>query len=273
MGAYALFILLGVVQGFTEFLPVSSSGHLVLLENVLGFNPPGVTAEVALHLATLLAVFIHYRRDIASLLTGKKAYGMRAPRAYLSLVALATAITAGLVFPFRNTIESLTQGRQALGVLAVTFAFTALLMFVSDWLLRQPRARAGEVTSLGWLVAAFIAVIQAVAALPGVSRSGSTITAGIAAGLKREEAARFSFMLFIPISLLAVVWEAFGLLNGSETLDAALWGPMAAGFAAALICGLIAIRLLLAVLERSKLSWFGIYLVVLAFASLILSRI
>lgn len=273
MGAYALFILLGVIQGFTEFLPVSSSGHLVLLENVLGFNPPGVTAEVALHLATLIAVFIHYLRDIASMFSGKKSYGLRAPRAYLSLVALATIITVVLVFPFRNTLESLTQGKGALTVLAVTFSISALLMFASDWLLRQPRARAGEVTSLGWLAAAFIAVIQAIAALPGVSRSGSTITAGIAAGLKREEAARFSFMLFIPISLLAAAWEALGLVSGVEKVDKALWGPMAAGFFAALICGLIAIRILLVVLERSKLSWFGIYLIILAFTSFILSRI
>lgn len=273
MGAYALFILLGVVQGFTEFLPVSSSGHLVLLENITGFNPPGVTAEVALHLATLLAVFIHYRRDIASMLTGKKSNILRAPRAYLGFVVLATIITAALVFPFRNTIESMTHGREAYSVLTVTFTITALLMFVSEWLLRQPRARAGEITSLGWLAASLIAVVQAVAALPGISRSGSTIAAGVAMGLKREEAARFSFMLFIPISLLAVAWEALGLLGGKEKMDAALWGPLAAGFAAALICGLIAIRLLLVVLERSRLSYFGIYLVVLAFTSFIFSRI
>jgi undecaprenyl-diphosphatase len=273
VGAYALFILLGVVQGFTEFLPVSSSGHLVLLENLTGFNPPGVTAEVALHLATLIAVFIHYRRDIASMLTGKKSLGLRAPRAYLGLVVFATIITAGLVFPFRDALESMTQGKGALAVLSVTFSITALLMFATDWLLRKPRARAGEVTSLGWLAAAFIAVIQAIAALPGVSRSGSTIAAGIVAGLKREEAARFSFMLFIPISLLAVAWQILGLIKGSETMDASLWGPMAAGFIAALFCGLLAIRLLLVVLERSRLSWFGIYLVVLAFASFILSRI
>jgi undecaprenyl-diphosphatase len=273
VGAYALFVLLGIVQGFTEFLPISSSGHLVLLENLTGFNPPGVIAEVALHLATLIAVFIYYWRDIASMLTGKKSYGLRAPRAYLWLVALATIITAALVFPFRDVLDSLTQGKIAMLVLAYSFLFTALLLFATDWLLSKPRVRAGEITSLGWLATSFIAIAQAIAALPAVSRSGSTIAAGVAAGLKREEAARFSFMIFIPITLLAVGWEALGLLKGEETIPSGLWGPMAAGFIAALLCGLLAIRLLLVVLERSKLSWFGIYLVVLAFASFILSRI
>ncbi len=273
MCAYALFLLLGVVQGLTEFLPVSSSGHLVLLQSIAGFNPPGVTTEITLHIATLVAVLIYYRRDVAALLTGKGIANLRMPRAYLAMVVLATVVTGCLVFPFREALVGLTQGRTALTALAFTFSLTALFLFATDWMLRRPRARAGEITSIGWLAAVFIAVVQAVAALPGVSRSGSTIFAGITVGLKREEAARFSFLLFIPITLLAVGMEVFALITGSETVPPNLWGPMAVGFVAALLSGLAAIRFLLVILERARLSWFGIYLIILAFASFVFSSI
>jgi undecaprenyl-diphosphatase len=273
MSPYASFLILGVIQGFTEFLPISSTGHLVLAKSLLHLNPPGIVTEIALHLATLVAVFVYYRRDVAALLTGRKLSSLRAPKAYLWLVAIATAATALLIFPFRDVLAGLTSGRAALVALVFTFSFTALLMFLADWLMRRPRVRAGEVTSVGMLPAIAIGIVQAVAALPGVSRSGSTIVAGIAVGLKREEAARFSFMLYIPISLLAVAWECLKLFRGSESFPPSLLGPMVIGFIVAFICGLVAIRLLLAVLERARLSWFGIYLIALAAFTAVLARL
>jgi len=269
---YLTLLLLGVVQGFTEFLPVSSSGHLVLLETLTGFNPPGVVVEVALHVATLLAVLIYYFRDAAEILRFRPGARVSRPGLYFLYLALATAVTVAFIYPLRHFLEGLTEGPHATLALVFTFTATALMMIAADRVIRSSAVRAREVTSLGILSVLAIGLVQGIAALPGISRSGSTIFAGLLLGLRREEAARFSFLLFVPAAILAAIYELLQLEGGSLAFPPALIGPLIVGFLAALVCGLLAIRFLLAVLHRARLSWFAVYLVVAALVSLSVSR-
>lgn len=268
MADYLTLLLLGVVQGFTEFLPVSSSGHLVLLQELTGFNPPGVVVEIALHVATLLAVLIYYFRDAAEILSFRPGARVSRPGLYFLYLAVATIVTVAFIFPLRHWLESLTEGPQATAALVFTFTATALMMLAADRAIRSTAVRAREVTSLGLLSVLAIGLVQGIAALPGVSRSGSTIFAGLLLGLRREEAARFSFLLFVPAAILATIYELMQLGGGGLTFPPALLGPLIVGFIASLLCGLLAIRFLLAVLHRARLSWFAVYLVVLALVSL-----
>ena len=264
MNAYLLFVFLGVVQGLTEFLPVSSSGHLILLESLAGVNPPGVLTEVVMHLATLLAVVIYYRHDLGAMLGLRSVTRLRSPGAYVAFLALATAATVGVILPFRHLLEQLAEGRPALVALAFTFAVTSAMMFGLDKLLEVPRPRLREVTSLGWLPVVVIGLAQGVAALPGISRSGATIFMGVLLGLRRDEAARFSFLLFIPAAVLATGYELVRMESGGLAFPRELAGPVAAGFLAALVTGLLAIHLLLLILQKSRLRYFGVYLLLLA---------
>ena len=263
MGFYVHLLLLGIIQGLTEFLPVSSSGHLVLAQNLTGFDPPGVLTEVSLHMATLIAVLIYFRRDLAALfLVRRERIALRG--VYLLYLGLATATTLALIYPFRHLLEALTTGRAAMQFLVITFAATAVLMFAIYALLRSPRPRVSEVTRLGWLPTIIIGLAQGIAALPGISRSGTTIFMGVLLGLKREEAARFSFLLFVPAAIVAMAYELFQLGSGELTFPGELVGPLLLGCLAALASGIAAIHLLLMLLQRARLRWFGVYLLVLA---------
>jgi undecaprenyl-diphosphatase len=268
VGSYITLLLLGVVQGLTEFLPVSSSGHLVLLQNLTGFNPQGVLTEVSLHMATLIAVLIYFRRDLAALfLARRERIALRG--VYVFYLGLATVATLALIYPFRHLLEALTQGRTAMLLLVVTFAATAAMMFAVDALLRSPRARVSEVTRLGWLPTIVIGLAQGIAALPGISRSGTTIFMGVLLGLKREEAARFSFLLFVPAAIVAMAYELLKIGSGELAFPKELIGPLLLGCLAALACGIMAIHLLLMLLQRARLRWFGVYLLILAAFTLI----
>jgi len=267
---YLTLLLLGVVQGFTEFLPVSSSGHLVLLQSLTGVNPPGVVVEIALHLATLLAVLIYYFRDAAQILSFRPGAQVSRPGLYFLYLAAATIVTVAFIYPLRHFLEGLTEGPQATLALVFTFTATALMMLAADRVIRSSAVRAREVTSLGLLSVLAIGLVQGVAALPGISRSGSTIFAGLLLGLRREEAARFSFLLFVPAAILATIYELLQL-GGGLAFPPSLLGPLIVGFLAALGCGLVAIRFLLAVLHRARLSWFALYLALMALVSLVVS--
>ncbi len=268
MNPYANFFLLGVIQGLTEFLPISSSGHLVLLENILGFNPQGVVIEVALHLATLFAVVIFYFRDIKSLLLLRKGKTINKPKAYLTRLLFVTLITSIVVYPFRNALASMTEDSLALFRIGVAFLVTALMLVTTDTLLRRNGLRFEEVTYLGYMALALIGVVQAVAAIPGISRSGSTIFAGILCGLSREEAARFSFFMFIPIALIASIYELINEATGL-TFPSELWLPLGVGFLASLLTGIFAIGLLLRLIKSARLSYFSLYLIVASIVAFI----
>ncbi len=235
-------IILAVVQGLTEFLPVSSSGHLVVLQKIFGFSQAPVLFDILLHMGTLGAIIFYFRKGLAQILSTK----------ILWLVFLGT-IPAGLVgFFFEKQIELAFDSFKAVGL---AFLFTAGLLFSARWVKKPNR----HFNQLKWLDALFVGIFQAVAILPGISRSGSTIVSGLWRGVERETAFVFSFYLAIPAILGALVLKSGDLLVYSQTeLIQGLWGMVIAG-----IVGFYSLKLLEKILKSAKFFWFGIYCLVL----------
>lgn len=250
MGALQALVL-GVVQGFTEFLPISSDGHLAITYRLFG-QSPDLTFEVFLHFATLVAMIVYFRRDIVTLARALAPAGAGTPeRRVALLVILATGISGVLAFVGKRLVEAANESLLAIGA---GFLVTAAVLAVAEALGR--RVASIEPSQLGWKRTAGIALAQALATLPGVSRSGSTIAAGMLSGLDRESAARFSFLLGIPIIAAANLYELKDVLGGAP-MPGLL--PAALGFIAAGIAGYAAIAALLAVVKRHPLWWFSGY--------------
>ncbi len=258
-------IVLGMLQGLTEFLPISSSGHLVIFRYFLGIEEAGVTFGVFLHLATLIAVFIAFWEDILGLI--KAAFRLFAsifkfrsnalktllhndPYVRLLILLLIASLPAGVIgLAFNDLFEELFNAPLFAGVMLVMTGF--ILWFVSKL---KEGDKSPEHISV-W-DAILIGAAQAIAILPGISRSGSTIAGGLLRGLNREDAARFSFLLSIPVILGASLFEARNMIYSVE-----LSGGVAliGGFLSAIIFGYIAIKLLLAVIKKGRLELFAYY--------------
>ncbi|NOX44182.1 MAG: undecaprenyl-diphosphate phosphatase [Caldiserica bacterium] len=253
------YLLLGLLQGITEFLPVSSSAHLVFAQALLGLDPPGVVLEGALHLGTLFAVLLYFRRDIFSLF-GRAIRGDPAGLRYLGLLAVATFPIALGGLLLREPIE---RAFSSTGVAGGLLIVTGALLIVAGGKLNRGTAR-----SLDLPRAAAIGGAQALALLPGISRSGATIAVGVILGLGIGEAVRFSFLLAIPAIAGGGLFSLLGA--GNAGLDAGeAWGIAGA---TALASGLLAIRFLLAALDRGKLWAFGLYCLVAGTSALIFLR-
>jgi undecaprenyl-diphosphatase len=221
-------LALGIVQGLTEFFPVSSSGHLVLAEALLGVNPPGVSFEVFVHLATLVSVLAFYRRRIAELIRGTLS-GRADAISYLGKLAVATVPAAVVGIAVSGAISGLFDMPLAA---AASLLVTGAVVFSTRWL-----AGRGDRPSPGWLGSVAVGVAQAAALIPGISRSGITVTAALAAKTGREAAAEFSFLLSVPAILGASLLGIPELMDyemgiGAFPLVAASLGAFAAGFAA-----------------------------------------
>ena len=249
-------LILAVVQGLTEFLPISSSAHLILPTLLLGWPDQGLAFDVAVHLGTLLAVLGYFRRDLARLVsagwTGIKTRRMNAALGEIACLALASvpALLAGLF------LGDGAAALRTLPVLATTSIVFAVLLACADRRRAAPRAAA----RVSWRVALFIGVAQAFALIPGTSRSGVTITAALLAGLPRAAAARFSFLLSIPIIAGAAVlktgeWLAAGDAAG-DAVSAAL---LALAIAAAALTAYACIAVFLAWVERVGMLPFVVY--------------
>ncbi len=246
--------LLGVIQGLTEFLPVSSSGHLVIGAELLGFREQGLAFDVFLHLGTLLAVVAVFRRDLWQMIVAFCCFWKyrqdRELKRFLLLdlyilVATVPAVVVGLAF--KERIEALfTSTLIAYCMLAVT----GLLMVFCG------RIRQGQ-QPMGWWRAFAVGCAQACAILPGLSRSGSTIFAGMLIGIPREEIARFSFLMSIPVIVGATVLQGGDLLVAPPAKE--VWLSLLAGVVCSAVAGYLAIYLLLDVIRRNRLPWFGYY--------------
>ena len=243
-------LILGLVQGFTEFLPISSSGHLVLAERALDFRPPGVFFEVTVHVATLLSVVIAYRVRIAGLLRGIFS-GDRDGLRYAGLILLAS-VPAGLAgILLRDYFERTFHSLPALGW---NFLITAGLLWSTRWARTRPAsAGPGVIPSVGQALA--IGTAQAVAILPAISRSGSTIAVGMWTGLPAVVAAEFSFLMSIVVIAGSGMLEARHLISGAQSVSPGL----ALAFLAAMISGIAAIFFLVALLRRGKFHYFAPY--------------
>jgi undecaprenyl-diphosphatase len=253
-------MILAVVQGLTEFLPISSSGHLVLGQRLLGMGQSSLVEDVVLHLGTLLAVVFFYRRDIARLLRDvarRGPEGSRA-RAYALALIVGTLPAAAVGLFLEDPIERIFD-RVELVLAAMTA--TALLLFLT----RRFERGEGQVTLRAALL---IGVAQAVAILPGCSRSGWTISVALALGIGPVEAARFSFLLSVPAILGAVVLQAGKLEAATTPVSALLLGA-----ALAAVVGFLALRWLLALLRDMRLHRFAWYLLGLVATGLLFSLI
>jgi len=262
MGAFTEAILLGVLQGLTEFLPVSSSGHIALAEMALGMHDAPLTLSVLLHAGTLVATILVMRKDVLDLLRACLDF-LRGPKAalatergqMLAAVLVASVPTAALGLLLRDHVESL--GRVPLAV--------GLALLVSAAVVLSTRWARGERTIPTLGQALVVGVVQGLAVLPGVSRSGSTIAAAMLLGLSGGSAFRFSFLLSLPAVGGAVLLESRHL-----TGLGAMAGPGVVGALVALVVGVGALVGLRKLVDGGKLAWFAAYLVPLALAVLLL---
>ena len=251
-------VVLGIVQGLTEFLPISSDGHLALVYRAFG-NTPDLTYEVLLHGATLLALLVYFRRDLmdllGSLLPANKE--RTADRRIVLLIAVGTVVSAFIALGLSGVVEPLSASLTWVGIF---FLATSALMALAEVLYGRV-AKVDEPSRLSLVKTGFIGVLQGLAVLPGLSRSGSTISAGVMSGLERDEAARFSFLLGIPIISLAFGKDLLELAQDGFALP----DPLASviGFAAAGVTGYLAIWWLLPFLKRHRLWWFVGYTAIL----------
>lgn len=240
-------ILLGVVQGLTEFLPVSSSGHLVIFQRLFGLEGAGVTLEVLLHFGTLLAVFWVFRRDFLDLLKFSRD---RVQRRFLLLLILGCIPTAIIGYFLGDFIESIFQ----------SLLLTGAALFVTGGILKLltllPEGRK-DVTTMQPVDALWIGLLQGIAVIPGISRSGSTITTALWRGLDRATAVRYSFMLSAPVIFGATLLEIKDMFAAG--IEKTLLLDYAAGTVAACICGVLAIRLFVRLLQQQKFHYFAYY--------------
>jgi len=259
-------LVMGLVQGLTEFLPVSSSGHLILVPWLFGWKDPFIDSlafSVMLHMGTLLALLVYFRRDWLKLIPAglasirDRSLAGDPDRKMAWLIVLAT-IPAVLVAPLlSDTIESSVREPAKVAVMLCIGA--AIL-----WLAERWGSKLREMSSLTFVGALGIGVAQVLALVPGISRSGVSIAAGLFQGLNREAAARFSFLMATPVVAGAGAFEALKLIRGTEIRpDLHL---IVIGFVASAISGLLAIRFMLEFLRRQSVNSFVVYRVLLAAA-------
>lgn len=258
-------IILGLVQGLTEFIPVSSSGHLLLMHHAFGISEQGLGFDVALHIGTLLALTFYFHRDIAELLVAFFRRGPKTRLAWLLVFATIPAVVAGMLLQ-----EAATTTFRSPVLVSVALAVVALIMLVAErYAVRhKPTPSVDHVSFKQGLL---VGLAQAVALIPGVSRSGSTIVAGLFAGLDRVTATRFSFLLSMPITFGAIV----KVMSDSETARQTSSDPIIffIGVLTALVSGLFAIRFLLKFVARHSLNVFAYYRLALAAVTLLLLTI
>jgi undecaprenyl-diphosphatase len=250
---YQVAVALGMVQGLGEFLPISSSAHLILTPWFFGWPDPGLTFDVALHLGTLAAVAIYFWRDWLRLLLA--APRPRSADGRLFWLLILGAIPGGIAGVLLDDLAE--QALRAPLLIAVTLSLMGLVLFAAD---RWGRSDRAELHQIGVADAALIGIAQALAIVPGVSRSGITIAVARARGLERTVAARFSFLLGTPIIAGAALFKLRHLL---ET-PAAINGPFLAGIATAAVVGGLSIGVLLRYLSQAGLGIFVVYRLLLA---------
>jgi len=252
-------VILGLVQGLTEFLPVSSSGHLVLLEKIFGISGDLIFLNVILHLGTLLAVCIFYRKTIWDLLTHPK------DKRWLYLF-IATIPAVVIVLLFESFVQSTFGGQY----LAIGFMLTAAALVAASLVNHSGQGErfflAKKEKPFNYKSAIVMGIAQGIAVVPGISRSGATISSGIIFGNDKQEVTNFAFLMSIPIILASLVYECFNITPASLAVGVL---PLVLGFIFAFIFGYIAIRFMLRVVKKANFWWFAAYLIILSFAMLI----
>ncbi len=236
-------IILGIVQGLTEFLPVSSSGHLQLAKELLGVDPEvgGLTFDLTLHAATVLSTIVVLWSEIKRLVVGLFSKRFNAEQAYVLKIILSMIPVVIVGFTLEPFLQSLVGTMLLVTAVLLTFAYYA-----------KPRHKA----TISYRDAFIIGLAQAVATLPGLSRSGTTIATGLILGNRKESVAQFSFLMVLAPILGKMVLD---LMSGELAAQSIGTAPLLAGFAAAFVVGCLACKFMINIVKRGKLNWFAIY--------------
>ena len=255
-------IILGIVQGITEFLPVSSSGHLQIAKEALGVAmDDNLTFDVMLHVATVMSTVVVLWPEVRKLFAGVFRFRYNPETSYFFKILLSM-IPVGIVgFAFRDQLNAMLASPEILVIVGSMLLLTALLLTFATY--AKPRQK----SNISYRDALIIGVAQACAAMPGLSRSGSTIATGLLLGNKKEIVAQFSFLMVI----IPILGEAFlDVLRGdfSSGLGIGAW-PLVAGFTASFIVGCLACRFMIEMVKKSKLVWFALYCAIAGLGSII----
>lgn len=242
------YVVLGLVQGLTEFLPVSSSGHLVLAERWLGLDPPGVLLEAMLHWGTLAAILIVFRKDILALLKSLRGKGSLVQRKEVGFLIAGTVPIIAVALLFRETIQSAFSSLTGVGIGLLLTSLILTLGYVARGRARRPAIRFPDAMVIG--------LAQAAAVFPGISRSGTTISAGMAMGLTATQAARFSFLLAIPALFGAGMLH---LLDALKAPGSQNWLGILIGTMCAFVSGWVALRAVLRLVQHGRFWTFAAY--------------
>lgn len=263
-------LVLGIVQGATEYLPISSSGHLVIAQHLVGLEEPALFFDIVLHVGTLLAVVWYYRKDLLRLIretfsglrtvvsgdSWRKAFELHHGFRFALLIVLGTVPTAMIGLAFEERFESMFGSVRMVGVMLIVTGLVLLLT-------RRVGAGGRDTAELTWRDALIIGVVQGLAITPGISRSGVTIGAALLLGIERETAARYSFLLSIPSILGALLHR----LN--DTDDGVGLTALIVGFTAAAITGYLCLALLVQLVKKGRLAWFAPYCLAVGLLALI----
>jgi len=268
-------IILGAVQGLSEFLPISSSGHLALIPHLLGVET-GLAFDTVLHIGTLIAIFTFFWKDIVNLIKGfilsiidlsegidkfKEGLNTIPEKRFAWLIIIGTIPTGIIGILFKDAVETVLRGTIFIGFFLIV---TGIILYYSE------RHSSGNITAkdMSFKKAAIVGICQGLAVLPGISRSGSTIASGLCLGLEREYAARYSFLLSVPAVIAAGVLQIKDISNIDASMTVLL-----AGFLSSVIFGYLAIKLLMKMIKGWSLDIFAYYCWIVGILTLVLSVI
>jgi len=252
-------IILGIIQGLTEFLPVSSSGHLEIGKVILGESTvpeESMLLTVILHAATALSTIVIFRKDILEILKGFFQFKWNEEFQFSLKIILSMIPAAFIGVLFNDEIEALFSGN--LTLVGAMLLITGLLLLLAD------KAKNTD-KKVSFKSAFIIGISQAIAIMPGISRSGATISTSVMLGVDREKSARFSFLMVVPLILGKMAKD---ILSGEISYSSSSIIPLSAGFIAAFITGLFACTWMISLVKKSKLTWFAIYCFVVGIISL-----
>ncbi|MFA5302408.1 MAG: undecaprenyl-diphosphate phosphatase [Bacteroidales bacterium] len=258
-------LVLGLIQGFTEFLPVSSSGHLVIVKNLFGIETTDASFEIIVHAATVLSTVVVFWKPLWEMIRDSFSFKKTESAGMALRILLSTLPVLVVGLFFKDKIEALFTG--ALSIVGWMLLLTAVLLMLAQWLsgIRQKR---GSTHPIGYRDAFLMGIAQAFAVIPGLSRSGATIATGLSLGGQKDKIAPFSFMMV----LIPVLGETFlEIVSGGFAPDVTglPFHAMAIGFISAFIAGLLACKLMIAIVRKVKFTWFAIYCLLVGLACLI----